>query len=240
MDHHAAEPIKSPGKGDEETDEQASRLRTDRAGARAGAADRKRSRRNRTDAAADAGGGFRPDRERALSRPVAAEHRRQRGAARGLHANAGGSGQGRCLHRMVPRTMQRLRHDGGLSRPRDGAERFSGPRPASWPGARSRARSRSCPAVIAPTAAGISPAARGRPAGSAPMSRSSKPTASERLKPERRAGNPHHPVSARKRHDVRRLGRDRPARHRHRFLFGRQSVHPGKILRAARRYGGGA
>ena len=53
-------------------------------------------------------------------------------------------------------------------------------------------------------------------------------------------GNPHHPVSDRKRHDVRRLGRDRPARHRHRQLFGRQSVHPGKVCGAARRSRRGA
>ena len=48
-------------------------------------------------------------------------------------------------------------------------------------------------------------------------------------KPEWRAGNPHHPVSAGERHDVRRLGRDRPQRHRHRLLFGRKSVHSRKI-----------
>ena len=37
----------------------------------------------------------------------------------------------------------------------------------------------------------------------------------------RRAGDTHHPVSGGQRHDVRRLGRDRPQRHRHRLLFGR-------------------
>ena len=42
------------------------------------------------------------------------------------------------------------------------------------------------------------------------------------------------------RHDVRRLGRDRPQRHRHRQLFGRQSVHPGKIRSVARRSRGAA
>ena len=51
----------------------------------------------------------------------------------------------------------------------------------------------------------------------------------------RRAGNPHHPVSGRERHDVRRLGRDRPQGHRHRLLCGRKSVHPRKIRRIARR-----
>ena len=49
------------------------------------------------------------------------------------------------------------------------------------------------------------------------------------------AGDPHHPVSGDQRHDVRRLGRDRAARHRHRFLFGRQSLHPREICRASRR-----
>ena len=56
----------------------------------------------------------------------------------------------------------------------------------------------------------------------------------------RLAGNPHHPVPAQERHPVRRLGRDRAARHRHRFLFGRQSLHSRKIRRAARRALGAA
>ena len=51
----------------------------------------------------------------------------------------------------------------------------------------------------------------------------------------RLAGNPHHPVPDDERHDVRRLGRDRAARHRHRFLFGRQSLHPRQIRSASRR-----
>ena len=37
-------------------------------------------------------------------------------AARNVHADAGGNRQGRCLHRVVPRPVQRLRHDRGLSR----------------------------------------------------------------------------------------------------------------------------
>ena len=53
---------------------------------------------------------------------------------------------------------------------------------------------------------------------------------------QRCAGNPHHPVSGDERHHVRRLGRDRPVRHRHRQLFGRQSVHPGKIRGPARQF----
>ena len=50
----------------------------------------------------------------------------------------------------------------------------------------------------------------------------------------RLAGNPHHPVPGQQCRDVRRLGRDRPARHRHRSLFGRQSLYPGKVRGAAR------
>ena len=45
---------------------------------------------------------------------------------------------------------------------------------------------------------------------------------------------------AAERHHVRRLGRDRPQRHRHRLLFGRKSVHPGKIRGVARRRRGAA
>ena len=33
-----------------------------------------------------------------------------------VHADAGGNRQGRCLHRVVSRPVQRLRHDRGLSR----------------------------------------------------------------------------------------------------------------------------
>ena len=51
----------------------------------------------------------------------------------------------------------------------------------------------------------------------------------------RLAGDPHHPVPGDQRHDVRRLGRDRPQRHRHRLLFGRGSLHSGAVHRAARR-----
>ena len=54
------------------------------------------------------------------------------------------------------------------------------------------------------------------------------------------AGDPHHPVSGDERHAVRRLGRDRTARHRHRFLFGRQSLHPRKVRSTARRSRGAA
>ena len=46
------------------------------------------------------------------------------------------------------------------------------------------------------------------------------------------AGNSHHRVPDSERHDVRRLGRDRPQGHRDQFLFGRQSVYPGSVLRA--------
>ena len=47
-------------------------------------------------------------------------------------------------------------------------------RPTSWPGVRSPARCRWCPAAIVPMAAGTSPAAPARPTGSALMSRSWK------------------------------------------------------------------
>src|SRR6266851_5052451 len=40
------------------------------------------------------------------------------------------------------------------------------------------------------------------------------------------ARDPHHPVPGNQRHHVRRLGRDRAEGHRHRLLFGRQSLHP--------------
>ena len=61
---------------------------------------------------------------------------------------------------------------------------------------------------------------RGRRAGSAPMCASSRPMARRGASRMARR-NSHHPVSGDQRHDVRRLGRDRPKGHRHRFLFGR-------------------
>ena len=73
------------------------------------------------------------------------------------------------------------------------------------------------PAATAPPRAGISPVAYGRRVGSAPMSGhrgGRQPAAQAR----RLAGNPYHPVPDDRRHDLRRLGRDRPERHRHRLL----------------------
>ena len=119
IDHHCAFARQNP-KRREETHEQASRFRPDRARAGAGAADRAGGRRDRADAASHSAGGFRPDRERALSRAAAAKPRRHRGAAGNLHADARGSGQGRRLYGVVPRPVLGLRHDGGLSRRRCG------------------------------------------------------------------------------------------------------------------------
>ena len=51
---------------------------------------------------------------------------------------------------------------------------------------------------------------------------------------EWRAGNPHHPVPGRQRHDARRLGRDRAERHRHRLLLGRESLRPETNSRSLR------
>ena len=153
------------------------RFRTDRARPRAGAADRARGRRDRAHAAAHRAGGVRPDRERALPGAAAAEPRRRRGAAGSLHAGAGGNREGRRLDGLVPRPMRGLRHDRGLSRQGRGERDLQYARPASSPGARSPTRCTWCPAATASPRAGISPPARARRAGSAPMSRSSRPTA---------------------------------------------------------------
>src|ERR1700743_2653318 len=90
----------------EETHEQDSRLRTYRARARAGAADRTGGRRNRTDPAPDPRAGLGPDREQALPGAIAAEHRRRRGTARGLHADAGRGGTRRRPDGAVPRAVR--------------------------------------------------------------------------------------------------------------------------------------
>ncbi len=128
MDHHCSRhPTTSPSSGGtrgEDTHEQASRFRPRRASAGAAAADRGRSQRDRADAAPHAAGGFRADRERALSRVAAEKPRRHRGAARDFHADAGGDRQGRCLDRVVPRPVRRLRHGLGLYRSRTGQRDF--------------------------------------------------------------------------------------------------------------------
>ena len=59
----------------------------------------------------------------------------------------------------------------------DAANEIFNARPASSPGARSTTRCRWFPAATRPARAGILPPARGRRAGSAPMSASSRPTA---------------------------------------------------------------
>ena len=68
------------------------RSRRTRTGARA--ADRARGRRDRADAAADATGRRCADRQRPLSRAAAEIARRRGSAARELHADAGGGGEG--------------------------------------------------------------------------------------------------------------------------------------------------
>src|ERR1700738_3645891 len=70
------------------------------------------------------GSRFRPDRERALSLAVAAERGGRRGTTRNFHADARGNRQGRRLDGLVPRPVQRLRPDGGLSRSRRVARDF--------------------------------------------------------------------------------------------------------------------
>ena len=218
------------------THEQASRPRPRRACARAGAPDRARSRRDRADAAADAGGDPGADRERALPRAAAEEFWRHRGSAGSLHADAGGDRQGRRLDRVVPRPVQRLRHDRGLSRSRRRQRNLQ--RRARHPGL-GRDQSRS---------AGGSGRLQGQRAlgfclrfAAGELARRPCPRRRGRrhaaAQAGRLAGDPHHPVSGDQRHDVRRLGRDRPARHRHRFLFGRQPLHPRKIRSASRRAG---
>src|ERR1700704_3943699 len=72
IDHHRSASIKTLQKG-EETHEQDTRLRTYRARASLGAADPERSRRNRTNAAPNAFGGFWPDRERVVQGASAAK-----------------------------------------------------------------------------------------------------------------------------------------------------------------------
>ena len=173
--------------------------------------------------------------ENGLYRALAAEKpRRRRGAARDLHADAGGDRQGRCLDRMVPRPVQRLRHGLGLYRSRTGQRdfqrrarhpRLGRDRPYGAGGSR-RLQGQRALGFRQRLAAGElarrpCPDRRGRRLA-APQAR-------------RLAGDPHHPVPDDQRHDVRRLGRDRPQRHRHRLLFGRGPLHSGAIHRAARR-----
>ena len=140
-------------------------------------------------------GGFRPDRERALSLAAAAEPRRRRGAAGNLHADAGGDRQGRRLDRVVPRPVLGLRHDRGLSRSGRRRTRSSTRRPASSPGARSTMRCRRCPAATAPARAGISPAASRQASWLGAHVRVVEADGTPRQEAGRLAGNPHHPVS---------------------------------------------
>ena len=240
MDHHCGFASQETQKRARKRNEQASRFRTDRARAGAGAADRARGRRDRADAAPHPAGGFRPDRERALSGAAAAKPRRRRGAAGNLHADAGGGREGRRLDGVVPRPVLGLRHDGGLSRSRTRRTRSSIRRPASSPGARSPTRCRRFPAAIGPTARWdfASGSRQASWLGAHVQVVEADGTAAQGR--ERYAGSTHHPVPGDERHHVRRLGRHRPHRHRHRLLFGRQSVHPGEIRRAARRSRGAA
>src|SRR5437868_7611586 len=90
----------------EETHEQASRPRPRRACTRAGSPDRSRRRRDRADKAADISGDPGADRERALPRAAAEEFWRYRGFAGSVHADAGGSRQGRRLDRVVALSVQ--------------------------------------------------------------------------------------------------------------------------------------
>ncbi len=204
----------------EEAHEQAPRPRPRRACTSAGSLDRARRRRDRADAAADAGGDTGADRERALPRAAAEEFWRHRGSAGSVHADAGGSRQGRRLDRVVPRPVQRLRHDRGLSRSRCGQRnlqcraRHSGlgrdqPRSAGGSGRLQSQRALGFCLRLAPgeLAGRPCPRRRGRWHAAAQAGWF--------------AGDPHHPVSGDQRHDVRRLGRDRLEGHRHRFLFGR-------------------
>ena len=180
-------------------------------------ADRARSRRDRTDAAADAGGGLRADRERALSRPAAAEPGRRRSADRNLHADAGGDRQGGCLHRLVSRPMQRLRHDGGYLDPDAAHEIFNAaPGILAWGAIRHEAQA--VAGGYGPRRAGILPAARGRRAGSARMSASSRPTAASGAMPTARRRSA--PSCSRSRAPCcTTSGRRSASRHRHGLLL---------------------
>ena len=177
----------------------------------------------------------RADRERALPRAAAAESRRHRGAAGNLHADAGRDREGRCLHGMVPRPMQRLRHDRGLSRSRHGARDLQCADRHPGLGRDRRMRRMSFPAATAPPGAGTSPrgsrqaswlGAHVRIVEADGTPRKSR-TARRKFAPScfRVASATH----------LRRLGRDRAEGHRHRQLFGRQSLHPRTFRRVARR-----
>src|SRR4029077_1875063 len=89
MAHHRLRQSETLKRG-EDSNEQTSRPGPSRARKGAGALDHARGRRDRADAASHPAGGFRPDRERALSLAAAAKHRWRRGSAGSLHANAGG------------------------------------------------------------------------------------------------------------------------------------------------------
>ena len=220
MGQHCAGQSRSPtkfGSRDEEAHEQAFQFRPRRTGAGPAAPDRARGRRDRADTAPDAWRCFRPDRERALPRHCCRKSGRRRGAAQNFQ-RSGGDRQSRCFHRMVPRPVQRLRHDRGLSRTRGGQRDFQ--RRAGHP---RLGRDR-------PSGAGGSRRLQGQRA----LGFRQRLAAGEWLgahvrvveadgsprKAGRLAGDPHHPVPGNQRHDVRRLGRDRPQRHRHRLLLG--------------------
>ena len=144
----------------------------------AGAADLTRGRRNRADAAADAASGLGPDRERTLSLAAAAEPRRRRGAARSLHADAGRDRQGRCLDRLVPWPMRVCAMTAAYLDPETGAARFSTPPPGilAWGAIAQRGAGRAR-RLHARNARWNFASGSVRRAGSARMSRSSKPTA---------------------------------------------------------------
>ena len=102
----------------------------------------------------------------------------------------------------------------------DAANEIFNVRPASSPGARSTMKCRWCPAATRPARAGILPSGSRQASWLGAHVRVVEADGS-RTQGRRFAGNPHHPVPGGRRHDVRRLGCDRPARHRHQFLLGR-------------------
>ena len=125
--------------------EQAAGLRPRRARANAQSPDRARSRRDRADAAPDAGGGRGAHRQRPLSRAAAEDAGGAEAPLEVLHADARGDREGRRQHGVVPRPVQRLR-DGrrpiSTTMPR---ARCSQSRTASSPGARSAASVQAVP-----------------------------------------------------------------------------------------------
>ena len=159
--------------------------------------------------AADRGEADEIERTRRLTQPVvsalienglyrvaaAAKPRRHRGAARDLHADAGGDRQGRRLDGVVPRPVLGLRHDRGLSRSGRGATRFSTRRPASWPGARSPMRCRSFPAATRASARWDFASGSRQANWLGAHVRVVEADGTPRQEAQRLAGNPHHPVS---------------------------------------------